>query len=630
MHLKMVVPYAIIIPLLFLSCATASDAKIENLPYAKSQLPTGQDGQIYVFSEYNQTLPDIVTVTTLSGVIARHSPKIYRIKSETPTLSNASVDDDTTVFWMHDLATHHDISFNFSYLHDVKGLVRHFLNNIKGVVVYDPDPKSVSTNAALIRCAANDGIITAGSSSMISFLAKELKIPVAANLSTSNPFQEFLASKTTLSVRGMVAQPNDGSKSYAMSAYSVFSRIPTVEHNTNDLQVMKAFNAVLSNFDKNQLNVAFGWTSNDEHAFTASVTSVGGMVHASDFLYNLELFSQLPPYVHPKREKKAAPPPSRKDVHTVAFVFSDGDNLQILQNDWVSSTHWNSPARGSCNIGWSYSPSMSVLMPSLLAYTIRTSTPKDSLSSGPSGIGYSYPVLFPQNRTGEIFAQATGSLMKQSGMTVANVIGVVPSKESITDLINQPDVEAIVYFTFGNATQGYAGLHGNVAYESEKPIIGLRKNLWGGDPSSKDKLEPKELVEQLKLLPKDPSDPNGYTIVVNELGNGIATILETVSLLKAAGGFDVVLPEELVELLVENTKSKQQCPLAEGPWGKQAGKLPKCWFPEDNSSCIMTCDTINIFNRPVSCNLDVCSNIKLTEDHTEFLCVDTGKICPSS
>ena len=34
----------------------------------------------------------------------------------------------------------------------------------------------------------------------------------------------------------------------------------------------------------------------DEHEFTASVTKAGGMVHASDFIYNLVVFSQLPPY----------------------------------------------------------------------------------------------------------------------------------------------------------------------------------------------------------------------------------------------------------------------------------------------------------------------------------------------
>ena len=45
----------------------------------------------------------------------------------------------------------------------------------------------------------------------------------------------------------MVAQPNDGDgskKSFARSAYAIFARMPMVDHNTNDVNVMKAFNAM--------------------------------------------------------------------------------------------------------------------------------------------------------------------------------------------------------------------------------------------------------------------------------------------------------------------------------------------------------------------------------------------------
>ena len=106
-----------------------------NLPYPSSKIPTGQDGQIYVFSEYNQTLPDRVTIATLSGNIARHSPKIYTIKSQNGKITNTSVDEDTTVFWLHDLKTHHNISFNYTYMHDINRLIRHFADIINGIVI---------------------------------------------------------------------------------------------------------------------------------------------------------------------------------------------------------------------------------------------------------------------------------------------------------------------------------------------------------------------------------------------------------------------------------------------------------------------------------------------------------------
>ena len=136
-------------------------------------------------------------------------------------------------------------------------------------------------------------------------------------------------------------------------------------------------------------------------------------------------------------------------------------------------------------------------------------------------------------------------------------------------------------------------------------------------------------AEQLALLPKNVSNPDSYTVVVNELGNGIETILETIALLKKAGGFEIVLPEVLLQKLTTNTKSQKQCPLASGPWSEQAGDLPKCWLPDDNMSCVMTCDTINVFEVPVRCDLNVCSNIRLSKSNTEFECVETGKVCPA-
>ena len=172
---------------------------------------------------------DKVTLQTLAGVLSRHSPRIYTIKSPTAEMTPTTVDDDTTVFWLHDLVKYHGLVFNYSFLHDVPGIIRHFAANISGFVKYNPN--SASTNAALIRCAAADGLIAAGTPGMVANLTK-LGISQAADMSDSSPAEEFARSKSKLSRRGMVAQPNDGSKSQCLSSYAVFARIPTIEHGT--------------------------------------------------------------------------------------------------------------------------------------------------------------------------------------------------------------------------------------------------------------------------------------------------------------------------------------------------------------------------------------------------------------
>ena len=65
-----------------------------------------------------------------------------------------------------------------------------------------------------------------------------------------------------------------------------------------------------------------------------------------------------------------------------------------------------------------------------------------------------------------------------------------------------------------------------------------------------------------------------YSVVVNEFGNSFESILNASKLLLADGGFDVVLPEELVSRLVKSTARKPRCPLPSGPWANQASLHP--------------------------------------------------------
>merc|ERR1719231_2032395 len=105
-------------------------------------------------------------------------------------------------------------------------------------------------------------------------------------------------------------------------------------------------------------------------------------------------------------------------------------------------------------------------------------TKNDSISTGPSGMGYTYPQLFSEIQ-GRAFGAATSELMLRSGMSLLNVIGVVPSAESLAHLVAQDPVKSVVYFTFSSASMGYSALHGNVDYQNGKPIVGARINLWG-------------------------------------------------------------------------------------------------------------------------------------------------------
>jgi hypothetical protein len=178
-------------------------------------------------------------------------------------------------------------------------------------------------------------------------------------------------------------------------------------------------------------------------------------------------------------------------------------------------------------------------------------------------------------------------------------------------------------------------LRGTVAYENGKPVVGVRYSLWGNATSGV-KVGVQGLVDGLRRLPKDPSDPNSYSIVLSELGNGYAELEEAAAALRAAGGFDLVLPEELMRRLVANTGARPSCPLPSGPWSSQCGDLPKCWV-SGNGSCILTCEQLRVgalawLPQRGSCDLSVCRNLTLaqTSGGVRFVCgpEEGGGECP--
>ena len=178
----------------------------------------------------------------------------------------------------------------------------------------------------------------------------------------------------------------------------MFGRFPVVEHSPGGSE---AFDAVLDNLAKDKLNAALGWTSFDEHQFISKLTQAGAYNHASDFLMNLEVLSNLPEAeareaketeeteeteemgvageVGEENMESAATGEAKargydqtktratggnntsssthtdrsSSVHTVAFMMSDGDNLQLLAGDWTSERWYGSPERGEIPLGTS-------------------------------------------------------------------------------------------------------------------------------------------------------------------------------------------------------------------------------------------------------------------------------------
>jgi hypothetical protein len=137
---------------------------------------------------------------------------------------------------------------------------------------------------------------------------------------------------------------------------------------------------------------------------------------ASDYATNLTVHGGMPRNI---TIKDIPPKPVLENKIYVAFILSDGDNLQYVEH--LMRKLWNDPARGQVPIGWTVSPAMVDAMPGALSFYYKSGTANDNLISGPSGYGYAYPNLWPSQAELERFAATTDDYVLRSGLRVVTV-----------------------------------------------------------------------------------------------------------------------------------------------------------------------------------------------------------------
>ena len=164
-----------------------------------------------------------------------------------------------------------------------------------------------------------------------------------------------------------------------------------------------------------------------ELIFVGATAAQGAFVHCADSALNLATMAgfQLP-QLHQRAGRTAnhdtddKPDNSDKEseeaVHTVAFLFSDGDNLAFDQQTLQDPNHFGSPKRGQAPIGWTVAPALVELDPAVMAHLYAIATDMDEFVAGPSGVGYTYPDILPNP---EEFANVTNAIMQKVRVLVS-------------------------------------------------------------------------------------------------------------------------------------------------------------------------------------------------------------------
>jgi len=294
-----------------------------------------------------------------------------------------------------------------------------------------------------------------------------------------------------------------------------------------------------------------GWADFDEINMTTEMSLRSTFLNAANFCYDLALLSSLRDKSKlPLRQETHSTPTNENNLHYVAFLWTDGDNIQWFHNGFLTSTQWfGSTQRGEVPMGWGVSPAMRDLGPTILEQlydgAANTAAGKDFFVAM-SPPGYCYPSMFSsvaRNLNAERLGRYMGDIDARTVIFIDNA--GFDSPEIYRPYLEQPDIDAIFYWdVFGD----YAKYRGAIKWINGKPIISAR--IWMRNVNGQF-VGPQQVADDINARPRNPLVPDGYSVIpVHAWSMSVSDVVQCASLLDPA--VKVVTPEELVKLVMTN------------------------------------------------------------------------------
>lgn len=259
----------------------------------------------------------------------------------------------------------------------------------------------------------------------------------------------------------------------------------------------------------------FGWCQY-EVKYTECAGRYGHYVIPSDHSWNLSLLASF----NATDEKFPEPYSGKVELdptkHYIAIVYSDGDNLQWIQNGFGEFHTWQSYGLDT-PISWTFAPMATELSDVDVKRTLENSK-NATFITGPSGGGYTR-LMNMNSKELEAFSDYTASIMLESGLGIMTLLDEI--KYETFDYSMQ---KRLGYFSrYDNIKGGilqldpnnYAGGGGRVYFSDDKPFVTVGFSLWHPSGNA-DEVTNAWIAEQAAIINEKPADIktiNGYTVI---------------------------------------------------------------------------------------------------------------------
>ncbi|KAA6302985.1 MAG: Protective antigen [Candidatus Ordinivivax streblomastigis] len=494
--------------------------RVEGSPYPASAAPD----RLYLTSEsfgYSQK----ITLQSLQGMLARTKPEILR-----DTHGHANT-----------LSEH--VTIDRTYYNNFNGLLARYAGRFDGYILCEARTSSVNVafslcpllNAIAVPADIEQAAINAGYTKVLDVRGKDETWALA---NYGSQFSKTIASYQNVSDdRGLF-----------VGDYSVFA---------GALQFWDASTTgALANSVYNRMDscaVYFGWGAG-EYNTVEQLSKKSAMIHPSDWSPNLSTLSNIPAKI-PRQKVQQTEYKVVPNVHTVCFVITDGDNIQWLSGSLDNANNWANPDKARVKLGWTISPSFVELAPALykkyVENALTTENARNYLVSGPSGVGYYFPSIYPKLTEQ---SQLMNRVLKKADLNIVNIIDA-DGNHNPDKYLEQSNVDALFYYSYGGQ---YTKLAGQIKWYKDKPSIGGRFTLWGNTDDSSAETRNRvaqSLANTLNTQSTNVNSESGYSLIpVHIWTMNVSDVLNCIT--KLNPNVRVVSPDEFVWLIRKNIRTR--------------------------------------------------------------------------
>ncbi|MDB1940200.1 GxGYxYP domain-containing protein [Clostridium tertium] len=445
---------------------------------------------LYVISDTDMNKEEQTMISALQGIISSKSDfQIYILPSNQPDYK----------LWLDDLNKNYNISYE--NISDPWKLLNIFKHNINGYILYsNSNPYSIN-NACSLASLKNSLPIDESLESKVQNYEITNLIEDCRNTDKHWAYKSLWNSglnHTTV----IELSPE---KSMALRDYAIMSKsLIFYEYDINDFSLRKD---IFSSMD--DIARCLGWGP-DEFNNVSIASKYGVDTIAADWSYNLSVLSSFP--INVQTQKHHNDVPAEDNIHYVTFIMSDGDNQQWLLGSNYSSEKWyGSKNRGNFNLGWTLSPSLYYLAPTVFnKYYESASSSKysDYYIVSPSGNGYIYHSKFPKTKL-DSYTQRLNNYMKQVDQKYVLIIddNALYDNSLWDKYTSCPNIEGLFYLDY-KKNNNYEG---KIVWSNDKPIVSCRDLLWNNLEDEKELI--KNINSRVELGYTNIKTPESYTFV---------------------------------------------------------------------------------------------------------------------